>query len=238
MNPTADNAPLARLLNVTKVFSTGGQDTHAMDNVSLDLFAGEMVVLLGPSGSGKTTLLTILAGLMESTAGNVILFDRSLISYTHASLQLLRATRVGFVFQTFLLLDALTVEENVTIVTEFVRPRRDGIKGETAALLHRLNIGHLARKHPHELSQGEKQRVAVARALINRPELIIADEPTASVDSPNGLEIIHLLHRLASSEHKCVLVASHDQRVMSYADRVIGMRDGRIAPAEAAMHAG
>ncbi len=228
---TDGKPPLARLLGVTKVFMAGDQATRAVDNVRLDLYAGEMTVLLGPSGSGKTTLLTILGGLIQPTSGEVILFDRSLRSYTPAELQLLRALRIGFVFQTFLLIDALTVEENIHLVTMFAGRRRSGVKEEIRSLLRRLNIDHLARKRPGQLSQGEKQRVAIARAVVNRPDLLIADEPTASVDEANGTEIIQLLHEFAQTDGKSVLVTSHDQRVVAFADRVVAMRNGRIDPA-------
>ncbi len=226
MNPIHN--PIAQLINVSKVFSTGEQKTCAVNDVSLDLFTGEMVVLLGPSGSGKTTLLTTLAGLIQSTNGMVMLFGRPLASYTQADLQHLRAARIGFVFQTFLLIDALTVEENISIVTKFVRGQRNGVRNEILELLRHLNIAHLGTKHPAELSQGEKQRVAIARAVINKPDLIIADEPTASVDTANGTEITRLLHSFAKESGKCVLVTSHDQRVVAFADRVVEMEDGRV----------
>lgn len=221
------NTSLARLVNVSKVF-TSGQQAYAVNNVSLDLFLGEMVVLLGPSGSGKTTLLTTLAGLLQPTSGTVMLFDKPLASYRAAELQRIRAEHIGFVFQTFLLIDALTVEENISIVTRFVGNRSNGNSNEIRNLMHHLNITHLAKKHPAELSQGEKQRVAIARAVINKPDLIIADEPTASVDGTNGVEITRLLHRFAKEENKCVLITSHDERVVEFADRVIKMHDGRV----------
>ena len=226
MNPIHN--PIAQLINVSKVFSTGEQKTYAVNDVSLDLFTGEMVVLLGPSGSGKTTLLTTLAGLIQPTSGTVMLFGRPLSSYTQANLQHLRAARIGFVFQTFLLIDALTVEENISIVTKFVRGQRNGVRDEIMELLRHLNIAHLGTKHPAELSQGEKQRVAIARAVINKPDLIIADEPTASVDTANGTEITRLLHWFAKENGKCVLVTSHDQRVVAFGDRVVEMEDGRV----------
>jgi len=224
----AIDTPLVQLINVSKVFTSGEQKTCAVNNVSLDLFTGEMIVLLGPSGSGKTTLLTTLAGLLQPTTGTVMLFGKPMTSYTPAELQHVRAVRIGFVFQTFLLMEALTVEENVSIVTGFVRRHRDGIENEIGDLLLHLNVAHLAKKHPAELSQGEKQRVAIARAIINKPDLIIADEPTASVDASTGTEIIRLLHGFAKEQSKCVLVTSHDSRVIAFADRVVEMEDGRM----------
>ena len=224
----ATHKPVAQLINVSKVFRSGEQKTCAVNDVSLDMFAGEMVVLLGPSGSGKTTLLTTLAGLIQPTSGTVMLFGRAYTTYTQADLQHLRAARIGFVFQTFMLIDALTVEQNISIVTSFVRGQRNGVRDEILELLRHLNIAHLATKHPAELSQGEKQRVAIARAVINKPDLIIADEPTASVDTANGTEIIRLLYSFAKESGKCVLITSHDQRVVAFADRVVEMEDGRV----------
>ncbi len=230
------DAPVARLLNVSKVFTSGDQKTCAVNAVSLDFFPGEMVVLLGPSGSGKTTLLTTLAGLLPPTSGEVMLFGRPVSSYRPSELQHVRAARIGFVFQTFLLMEALTVEGNISIVTRFIERDRNGIEGEITSILDHLNIAHLARKYPAELSQGEKQRVAIARAIVNKPDLIIADEPTASVDAKNGAEIIRLFRGFAREENRCVLITSHDRRVISYADRVVEMEDGRVIGKGAASH--
>jgi putative ABC transport system ATP-binding protein len=160
----------------------------------------------------------------------VTLFGKPLTSYTPADLQHVRAARIGFVFQTFLLLESLTVEENIMIVTSFIRNSCDSIDTRIKELLDQLNIGHLAKKRPDELSQGEKQRVAIARAVINEPDLIIADEPTASVDTVNGSEIIRLLQGFAKNAKTCVLVTSHDMRIVAFADRVLEMEDGRIKP--------
>jgi putative ABC transport system ATP-binding protein len=184
---------------------------------------------MGPSGSGKTTLLTIVAGLQRPTSGVVELFGRRIRDYSSRDLQRLRARRIGFVFQTFRLMDALTVMENVELVMKFARAEGRRSRSRASSLLCTLGIGHLARARPTALSQGEKQRVALARALANGPELILADEPTANLSSTQGLEVLRLLHEHVKRSNRCALVASHDERIVRYADRVLYLEDGSFA---------
>jgi putative ABC transport system ATP-binding protein len=216
------------LVGVSKIFGRNGRRTVAVDKISFDSKPGEMVLFLGPSGSGKTTLLTLIAGLLPPTSGEVVLFGKSVESYSARDLQQLRARQMGFVFQTFQLIDALTAEENIKLVLHFAGHQKQTAKEKASMLLHQLHIGHLADKLPTEMSQGEKQRVAVARAIANDPELILADEPTASLESTQGFEVIRLLHQYAKAHQRCVIVASHDLRLAEYADRVIRMADGRL----------
>lgn len=198
----------------------------AVDKISFDSRPGEMVLFLGPSGSGKTTLLTLIAGLLSPTSGEVVLFGKQVESYSTRDLQQIRARRMGFVFQTFQLIDALTAEENIMLVLHFAGHHKYKTKEKAGMLLNQLHIEHLAKKLPTEMSQGEKQRVAVARAIANDPELILADEPTASLESAQGFEVVRLLHQYAKVHQRCVIVASHDLRLAEYADRVIRMADG------------
>jgi putative ABC transport system ATP-binding protein len=226
MNRVDDEREIVRLVNVSKVFGTNGRLTTAVRRVSLSVFAGELVLLLGPSGSGKTTLLTLMAGLIKPSEGSVFLFDSDVQGHSEDELQELRAGRLGFIFQNFLLIDSLTVLENITLVLRFAG--RSGTEARSAArhLLRQFEIDDLADRPPVTLSQGEKQRVAIARAIANEAQLIIADEPTASLESGQGLEIIELLRSLAHEGHRCVIVASHDLRLARFADRVIRMIDG------------
>lgn len=222
--------PTVQLENLSKTFRQNDHHTNAVRDVSLQVFPNELILLLGPSGSGKTTLLTLIAGFIQPSAGSVRLFGQDLGAYSRSALQKLRAGNIGFVFQNFLLIEALTVLQNVVLVQEFLGISKSAAREKAMALLQQLDIAKLAGRFPKQLSQGEKQRVAIARALANDAGLIIADEPTANLESTQGFEIIQLLHRLAKSHGKSVIVASHDQRMISVADRVLYIEDGAIVP--------
>lgn len=229
MNDFETPGPVIRLEKVTKIFNDSGQPTTAVREVSLEARRGEMVLLLGPSGSGKTTLLTLIAGLTRPTSGSISLFGKNVEEYSATELQSLRAERIGFVFQTFLLIDSLTATENIEIVLRFNRKRRAGRAGKTRALLGELGIEHLADRFPRAMSQGEKQRVAIARAIANDAELLIADEPTGSLETRQAIDIIALLHGQAERRNTTVIVASHDLRLKEFADRTLRLQDGMIS---------
>ena len=225
------NINITRLEQVVKNFSA----TPVIRGVSLEGRSGELILLLGPSGSGKTTILTLCAGLLAPSSGTVFLYDRNIESYRNGQLQRLRSENIGFVFQNFNLIEALTVRENVMMPMRFLGVKKRKALTEADRLLSVLGIRDLAGRSPAVLSQGEKQRVAIARALANNPGLILADEPTANLESSQGMEVIRILHRCAESEDRCVLVASHDLRLKQFADRVIYVNDGRISPAQGEM---
>ena len=231
MNTLGSRNHMIDLHNVSKYFGANGT-TAAIANISLSCHAGELVLLLGPSGSGKTTLLTLMAGLIRPSEGHIFLFGNEVQSCSDEKLQDLRARRLGFIFQNFLLIDSLTVMENVTLVLRF-----GGVNGARAIeaarlLLRTFGVEQAAGKFPSTLSQGEKQRVAIARAIANGGEVIFADEPTASLESKQGLEIICLLRSLAKECNKCVVVATHDLRLVDYADTIVHLRDGEIVRTE------
>ncbi len=228
MNRQETKTPVVQLINVTKIFGANGNRTSAVRSVSLQASPGELVLLLGPSGSGKTTLLTMIAGLLKPTAGTVSLFGRNVERCSARELQELRATRIGFVFQTFLLIDSLTVIENVALVLRFAGRTKVEAENQAQILLRQLHMEHLAKKFPPTLSQGEKQRAAVARATANGADLIIADEPTASLETKQGMNIIRLLHEYAKEQNRCVIVASHDLRIVEFAGRVLRLEDGLL----------
>ncbi len=232
MNSEPTENVLASLNGVSKKFGNEGADLDVIRNVTFEARRGELIVLLGPSGSGKTTILTLMAGLLAPSAGSVLIFGRPICSYRQSELQFLRATRIGFVFQTFLLIDALTVLENVALVVQFGGRGAFEARVKAREVLSRLQIGHLALRFPGTLSQGERQRVAVARAIANNAELLLADEPTASVESSQGLEIIRLLHGYAQERNACVIVASHDLRIIQFADKVLRIEDGCLTHTE------
>lgn len=228
MNQDRTDRHVVQLAGVSKMFKADGQSTSAVHNVTLEVHPGELVVFLGPSGSGKTTLLTLIAGFLKPTEGRIVLFGKRIEDYSPEELQCLRAQRIGFVFQTFHLIDALTVLENVMLVLRFTGWSKADARRHAEELLSRFSISELCAKYPTQLSQGQKQRVAVARAIANDAELILADEPTASLESKQGLEVVTLLHTLAQEQQRCVIVATHDVRVVEFADRVIRLEDGRI----------
>jgi putative ABC transport system ATP-binding protein len=221
-------APVVELHDVSKMFQTDGLLTKAVQNISLSFYPGELILLLGPSGSGKTTLLNLIAGLIEPTAGSVIIFEKMIGQYSGSERQKLRAENIGFIFQTFMLVDALTVSENIELVLRFTGSGQREARARVLEILNRLNIGYLSARFPGSLSQGEKQRVAIARAVANDGILILADEPTASLESRQGFQIIELLHSFAKEKNKCVVVASHDTRIVPFADRVLGLCDGEV----------
>jgi len=229
MNGFAPLGPVIRLEKVTKIFNGSGHPTTAVHEVSFEARRGEMVLFLGPSGSGKTTLLTLVAGLTRPTSGSISLFGKGVEEYSATELQSLRAEKIGFVFQTFLLIDSLTATENIEIVLRFNRKRRADRAAKTRALMEELKIEHLAGRFPRALSQGEKQRVAIARAIANDAELLIADEPTGSLETRQAIDIIRLLHGQAKTRNTTVIVASHDLRLKEFADRTLRLQDGMIS---------
>ena len=228
MTKAESRPPVAQLVDVTKSFGVNGHKTAAVRNVTLQASIGELLLLSGPSGSGKTTLLTLIAGLIMPTGGTVALFGRNIETYGSGALQRLRAMRIGFVFQTFHLIDSLTVLENVMMVIRCAGRGRGEARRRARTLLDQFHIEHLSKNFPDRLSQGEKQRVAVARVVANDPDLIIADEATASLDTRHGMEVIKLLRECAEEKSKCVIATSHDPRIEGFADRVLRLEDGSL----------
>lgn len=233
-----ENDNIVLLENVSKIYKNGNNNAAGLFNVSFKADRGELVLILGPSGSGKTTLLTLIAGLLEPTNGKILLFNTEIQSYTKKELQNLRAGKIGFIFQNFLLIDSLTASQNIELVLKFAsnnpsyRKRtfvaKKDSKEYALQLLQSFGIEYLAGKYPTSMSQGEKQRVAVARSIANNADLILADEPTASLSADQGIIIIQLLHSFAKEQNKCVIVVSHDHRLEKYSDRIIVIEDGRI----------
>jgi putative ABC transport system ATP-binding protein len=224
------NHQVVQLSGVSKIFGSDENKTIALHPLSIEAQAGELMIVAGPSGSGKTTLLTLIAGLLRPTSGLVSLFGKNLEDFSPPELQRLRARKIGFIFQTFHLIDSFSALENVALVLHFSGMDKTSASHQAFQLLKQLHIEHLAKKFPPTLSQGEKQRVAVARALANGAPLIIADEPTSSLESKQGFEIVDLLHQSAKKEGRCVFIASHDLRLLEYADRVIHLQDGMLQP--------
>ena len=216
-----------RTENLRKVFSTDVVETHALNGVDINIHDGEFVAIMGPSGCGKSTLLNILGMLDTPTNGTYWLEGREVSQLKEDDRTAYRRGKIGFVFQSFNLIEELNVTENVGLPLGYL-----GIKGEerrkrVAETLERMGISHRAGHYPNQLSGGQQQRVAIARAGVCKPGLILADEPTGNLDSKNGIEVMELLREL-NREGTTVVMVTHSQRDASYADRVINLFDGQI----------
>jgi len=213
---------------LTKAFGTGRFRVQAVDGIDLTASSGEIVLIMGPSGSGKTTLLTMIAGLLRPTEGTVHVAGQEITAMTESDLPEIRRHVVGFVFQTFNLLESLNVRENVEVAQNLAGKGGRGAKVAAERILADLGMGDRLNFKPSALSAGEKQRVSIARALANDPQLILADEPTANLDSANGREVLGLLRRIAKDQQRTVIIVSHDERISDFADRVLWLEDGRF----------
>jgi putative ABC transport system ATP-binding protein len=216
-----------RMDAVTKTYGSGESAVTALREVSIGLDRGTFTAVMGPSGSGKSTFLHCAAGLDQPTSGSVRLGDVELAGLKEAALTAVRRERVGFVFQAYNLMSALTVEENVALV-----PRLSGHDVDRAwltELLHRVGMGDRFDRRPSQLSGGQQQRVAIARALVNRPEVVMADEPTGALDTRTGRQVLELFRQLVGELGQTVLMVTHDPVAASYADSVVFLADGRIA---------
>ena len=216
-----------RTENLRKVFSTDVVETHALNGVDINIHDGEFVAIMGPSGCGKSTLLNILGMLDTPTDGTYWLDGREVSQLKEDDRTAYRRGKIGFVFQSFNLIEELNVTENVGLPLGYL-----GIKGEkrrklVAETLERMGISHRATHHPNQLSGGQQQRVAIARAVVCKPGLVLADEPTGNLDSKNGIEVMELLREL-NREGTTVVMVTHSQRDASYADRIINLFDGQI----------
>ncbi len=213
---------------VSKRYGSGTTEVVAVKDVSLSVAPGEVVLIMGPSGSGKTTLLSMLGALLRPTSGEIRLNGDVISALKENRLPGIRLRQFGFIFQDFNLLSALTALENVSIVAELAGVGGKEARRKAAMLLTDLGLGERLNFLPEKLSGGEKQRVAIARALINDPALILADEPTANLDSKIGHEIMRLLRRIAKDQNRSVVIVSHDQRIKDIADRVLWLEDGQF----------
>ena len=213
---------------LTKTYGAGALAVDAVRNVDLDIGQGEVVLVMGPSGSGKTTLLLMLGAMLRPTAGSIVVDGADLATAAERDLPRLRARHFGFVFQDFNLLSALTAQENVELACNLAGVVGKAAHDKARDLLVRLGLGARLRSRPDQLSGGEKQRVAVARALANDARVVLADEPTANLDAAHGREIARLLRGIASEDGRCVVIVSHDERLKAVADRVLWLEDGRF----------
>ncbi len=222
--------PVVSVANLTKIYRTdSGPQRRAVDDVSFQIGEGEFVLVKGPSGSGKTTLLSMIGCLMQPTSGIISIRGTDVLGMDKEQLTQFRLKHIGFVFQGFRLVEYLTVLENVLLPMALNGTGRAAAIERGAKLLAEVGLADRSHSVAKELSGGEQQRVAVARALANNPFLILADEPTGSLDSAGGRDVIRLLARLTAKRETTVVVVSHDERIVPHADRLLVMEDGRIS---------
>jgi putative ABC transport system ATP-binding protein len=231
LSSTALNMAVA-CRNLTKEFGDGDQKVMALRGVNVDVPPGEMTLLVGPSGCGKTTLISILAGLLDPTSGALQVLGSDLIKMSDRKKVNFRAKNIGFVFQQYNLLPALTAAENVAVPLLIGGERRRLAVQKARELLAKVGLAERTESLPTQLSGGQQQRVAIARALIHQPKLLVCDEPTAALDAHSGQVVMELLREVALGEDRAVIVVSHDNRVYRFGDRIIYMNDGLIEKVE------
>lgn len=228
-----------RCRSIVKEFSQGNTKVRALRGVDLDVYAGELLLLVGPSGCGKTTLLSIMAGIMDATSGELNVLGQDIGRFSSSRKARFRSQNLGFIFQQFNLLPSLTATENVSvplIVGGMSRSRALRLAREQ---IDRVELSERANAFPSQLSGGQQQRVAIARALSNNPKILVCDEPTSALDKTTGQTIMTLLRNVALEVERCVIVVTHDPRVYSYGDRIAEMSDGQVTSVttnDGAMH--
>ncbi len=218
---------MIRLENIKKSFATDQIETVALNGVSLEVNEGDFLAIMGPSGCGKSTLLNIMGLLDVPNEGKYYLNNREVSTLNENDRTRLRRGTIGFVFQSFNLIDELNVEENIELPLTYLGTNKDERKTMVRELLRKLNMGHRATHFPQQLSGGQQQRVAIARAIISKPKIILADEPTGNLDSQNGKEVMELLKQL-HEEGTTIVMVTHSQRDALYADRIVNLLDGQI----------
>jgi putative ABC transport system ATP-binding protein len=223
-----------KLVNTTKQFAGGEVVTTALNNVNLEISSGEYVAVTGPSGCGKSTLLSIL-GMLDMPDGGEYWFDgQNVARWSEVKLSELRRGRIGFIFQSFNLIEELAVDENVELALEYTNVSPKGRRECVAQMLDKLGVAHRAKHRPSQLSGGQQQRVAIARALVNRPAVLLADEPTGNLDTAHGEEVMRILREI-NEEGTTIVMVTHSPAHAARASRTVGLLDGAIAePAEAA----
>lgn len=213
--------------SLCKIYQTSDAKVEALKNVNIEVGKGEFTVISGPSGSGKTTLLNIIGGIDKPTSGKIIVFGHDLRVKDEDFLSDFRCNNVGFVFQSYNLVSTLTVSENIAFPMEWTRKSEDHIKKRVEELLAIVGLQHRAEHFPFQLSGGEQQRVAFARALANNPPLLLVDEPTGNLDTRTSLKIVQILQKL-KDYGKTIIVATHDERIIQLADQKLYLEDGKL----------
>jgi len=236
MNTAAVAGQGIRCREVVKDYGAGETRVRALRGVDLEVSPGELTLLVGPSGCGKTTLISIIAGTLDATGGAVSAFGTDLTHLSKREKTAFRARNVGFVFQQFNLLPALTATENVAVPLVIGGKRWPAALQAATAVLRSVGLGHRLGSLPRQMSGGEQQRVAIARALVHEPRLLVCDEPTSAIDARTGQAIMELIRRVALDANRVAIIVTHDPRVLGYADRIVRLEDGRVAGDERPTH--
>ncbi len=222
------NYPVVEIKNLGHFFGEGNLKKQILFDVSLTLYSGEVVIMKGPSGSGKTTLLTLMGGLRSAQTGSLKVFDEELVGARKNKLVNTRRN-TGYIFQAHNLLECLTARQNVQMSIELHSDiSQQEAKCRSIAMLEAVGLGEYVNYHPHNLSGGQKQRVAIARALVSHPKMVLADEPTAALDSKSGHDVVDIMQRLAKEQGCTILIVTHDNRILDVADRIIELEDGKF----------
>ncbi|MEI2468171.1 ABC transporter ATP-binding protein [Peribacillus frigoritolerans] len=214
--------------NVSKVYGEGDNKVKALDDISLNVRAGEFVAIVGPSGSGKSTFLSIAGALLSPSKGRLLLNGEDITKLSPKELTRVRLEKIGFVFQSSNLVPYLSVRDQLLLLSELIGKRDKTTVKKADELLSHLGLGHRAGHLPEGLSGGERQRVAIARSLMNDPEIILADEPTASLDSKRGRDVVEMLAHEVKSRNKAAIMVTHDERMLDLCDRVVNITDGKV----------
>jgi putative ABC transport system ATP-binding protein len=220
--------PAISVRTLTKVYASGEAAVHAVNGVDLDVHGGQVAVLMGPSGSGKTTLLSMIGCILRATSGSVRIHGKEVAHLRERELPRIRLAHIGFIFQGFNLFPALTAGENVEYIGLLKGLRRQEARRRAITLFEQVGLAAKYNTFPADLSGGQKQRVAIARALAGDPDIILADEPTASLDSQSGRTVMEMLTVLAHGRGRAILIVTHDNRIHEFADRIVQIEDGRI----------
>ena len=219
---------ILKIESIEKYYGNKSSLTKAINNISLQVEKGEFVAIMGASGSGKTTLLNCISTIDKVTSGNIYVAGRNITNLNGKELNKFRREELGFIFQDFYLMDSLSVEENIMLPMIISKQNINKMIAEAKKYAEQFQIEHLLKKNPYELSGGEKQRVAICRALINNPDLILADEPTGNLDSKSGKIVIDALNKISSEYKKTIVMVTHDPQMASYCSRLILLKDGVI----------
>ena len=214
--------------NLKKTYKQGSLKVKAVDNVNLEISDGEFTAIVGPSGSGKTTLLNCIGGLDDPTSGNVIIDDEVISSYSSGQMIKFRLNNIGFVFQSYNLIPVLTAKENIEMVMLMQGYNKQDMDQRSSDLLSEVGMSNMSKRRPAELSGGQQQRVAVARALASKPKFILADEPTANLDSKSTAKLLDIMSKFNKQVNITFVFSTHDQRVIDRARRVVTLEDGKI----------
>lgn len=232
MTVPADRALAVHCRDLAKHYGTGPTRVDALRGIDLTVYHGELLMLVGPSGCGKTTLVSILSALLEPDRGDCAVLGRDLATLPPRDRERFRRDHIGFVFQTFNLLPALSVRDNVAVPLLIAGVPRPQALDRAHAMLDAVGLADRARARPGQLSGGQQQRVAIARALVHEPDLVVCDEPTSSLDHRSGQEMMAVLRRVAGNAGRTLVIVTHDDRILGFADRIARMDDGRVVAVE------